>query len=101
MLTREDCLAFCDVEPELVDAIARHEHIPEIVAAELGCYLVHSPSGELRLRRIVLDDIDAAMAANDLARAIRLKLALRHFALNHPLPGWGDPPAPIPGARRS
>ncbi|MSP49512.1 MAG: hypothetical protein EXQ95_09320 [Alphaproteobacteria bacterium] len=92
MLTREDCLALCDVEEDVVDAIAEHEHIPTIVATELGHYLVHSPDGELRIRRIILDDIDAAIAACDLKRATRLKLALRHFAENHPIPGWTDRP---------
>lgn len=98
MLTREDCLAFCDVDPEVVEEIAHHEHIPEIVAAELACYLVHSPEGELRIRRIILDDIDAAIAAGDLKKATQLRLALRHFAQNHPLPGWPDPAPSPPGA---
>jgi hypothetical protein len=86
MLTREDCLAFCGLDEDLVEAIAEHDHIPEIVAAELGNYLVRTPEGELRIRRIILDDIDAAVAACDLKRALRLRLALRHFAQDHPLP---------------
>ena len=97
MLTREDCLAFCDLDPELVDAIAEHEHVPEIIAAELGCYLTHSPEGELRIRRIILDDIDSAIAAGDLKRALRLRIALRHFALNHPSPTASASSARITG----
>lgn len=86
MLTREDCLALCDLDEDVVEAIAEHEHIPEIIAAELGSYLVHTPGGGVRIRRIILDDIDTAMAACDLKRVLRLKLALRHFAKDHPLP---------------
>lgn len=86
MLTREDCLALCDLDEDIVAAIAEHEHIPEILAMELGNYLVHTPEGDIRIRRIILDDIDAAMAAGDLKRVFCLKQALRHFAQNHPLP---------------
>ena len=84
MLSREDCLALCELDADVVDAIAEHEHLPEIVAAELGCYLVHSPGGELRIRRIILDDIDRARAAGDMAKARRLELSLLAFARNHP-----------------
>jgi cytochrome c551/c552 len=84
MLTREDCLALCDLDADLVDAIAEHEHIPEIVAAELGCYLCHTPEGELRIRGFVLDDIAAAKAAGDQEKVRRLKLALAAFIRNHP-----------------
>lgn len=36
MLSYQDCLAFCGLEEEEIAAIAQHEHIPIIVAAELG-----------------------------------------------------------------
>lgn len=86
MLTREDCLALCELGEDVVDAIAEHEHIPEIVAAELGSYLVRTPDGELRIRRIILDDIDAAVAAGNLKHALVLRLALRSFVKDHPTP---------------
>lgn len=85
MLTREDCLALCDLDADLVDAIAEHEHIPEIVAAELGCYLCHTPAGELRIRRMLLDDIEAARAAGNGEKLRHLKLALAAFIRNHPI----------------
>ncbi len=36
MLRLEDCLALCDLSEDEVLAIAEHEHIPEMAAAELG-----------------------------------------------------------------
>jgi len=36
MLTREDCLALCELSEDEVAAIAEHEHVPEIVAMEMG-----------------------------------------------------------------
>ena len=38
VLTLQDCIALSDLTEEEILAIAEHEHIPEIVAAELGNY---------------------------------------------------------------
>ena len=84
MLTLEDCIAFSDLTKEEVDAIAEHECLPEILAAELGHYLVHSPDGAPRIKRIILDDIAAATACRDHRHAAKLKLVLRHFIETHP-----------------
>ena len=48
MLTYEDCVGMCELTAEEIRAISEHEHIPEIVAAELGAYLVKTPEGESR-----------------------------------------------------
>lgn len=84
MLTFEDCLDFADLTPEEIDAIAEHEHIPEMLALELGRYLCETPAGERRLRSIILDDIEAARARGDLAEAAKLRMVLRHFVATHP-----------------
>jgi len=84
MLTYEDCRRLCDLSEAEIRAIAQHEHIPEIVAAELGAYLVRTPDGERRIRRIIVDDIREAEADGDLQRALGLKLALHHFLKHHP-----------------
>lgn len=84
MLTYEDCLGLCDLTEEEVDAIAEHEHIPDIVAAELGNYLVHEEPGVRKIRRIILDDIETAEQKGDKEHALVLKLTLRHFVETHP-----------------
>jgi len=85
MLTLEDCIALSDLTPEEIDAIAEHEHLPEVVATELGAYLVHRPDGKRAIRTIIRDDIKAANARGDLAHAAKLKLVLRHFLAHfHP-----------------
>ena len=84
MLSLEDCLALCDLSEEEVLAIAHHEHLPEIAAAELGHYLVHTPQGEMRIKAIIRDDIAEAGACGDRARELALKLMLRNFVLQHP-----------------
>lgn len=84
MLTREDCLALCDLTEEEIAAIAVHEHVPMILAAEMGQYLIHQPDGATRIRRIILDDIKDAVARGKPAEAKRLKAVLHHFAHDHP-----------------
>ena len=84
MLSLEDCLALCDLTEEEVLAIAHHEHIPEIAAAELGNYLVHTPEGERRIKAIIRDDIAEAGAGGNRTRELALKHLLREFVLNHP-----------------
>ena len=98
MLTIEDCLALCDLTEDEVMAIAEHEHIPEIVAAELGYYLVHAPGGIPRIKSIIRDDIAAAESHGDKDRVLRLKLVLWHFIQMHNDAG---PVAASGGARRA
>jgi hypothetical protein len=84
MLTLEDCIGLCGLTEEEVRAIAAHEHIPEIAAAELGNYLVNSPDGELCIKAMIRDDIAHACASANRERELALKLVLRTFILQHP-----------------
>ena len=84
MLTLEDCIALCDLTEEEVAAIAEHEHIPMMVAAELGNYLVHSPEGVPMIRRFIVDDIKSAASRGDVKHVTLLKLVLWHFIQTHP-----------------
>ena len=84
MLTYEDCVGLTDLTEEEIEAIAQHEHLPEIIAAELGCYLVHAPEGVPLIKRIILDDIEEAQKRGDQQQTLRLKLVLKHFVDNHP-----------------
>ena len=79
MLTLEDCIALSDLTQEEIDAIAEHEHLPEIVAAELGNYLVHHASGRKEIKAIIRDDIAMARERGDPLHSAKLKLVLRHF----------------------
>ncbi len=84
MLSLEDCIALCGLTEEEVLAIGHHEHLTEIAAAEFGNYLLRTPEGELRIKRILKDDIEEAMASGNRGRALALKLALRDFVCQHP-----------------
>jgi len=80
MLALEDCIALSNLTAEEVDAIALHEHLPEIVAAEFGNYLLRLPEGKRAIRAIITDDIAHAQAQGDHTRSAKLKLVLKHFA---------------------
>lgn len=84
MLSIIDCIALCELTEDEVAAIAEHEHVPEIVAAELGRYLLYVPGGPTKIRDFFKDDIDAARRAGDYVRVFRLKQALCHFLESHP-----------------
>jgi len=84
MLTLEDCLALCELTEDEVLAIAGHEGIPELAAAELGHYLVREPSGELAIKEMIREDIAGAAAAGNRMRCLALKGVLRDFILRHP-----------------
>jgi hypothetical protein len=82
VLTFEDCLGLCQLTEEEIRAIAEHEHLPEIIALELGNYLVRGPDGEVLVSHMFID-IRAAKRRGGLAHAARLEKALRHFIQQH------------------
>ena len=79
MLTLEDCIGLCDLTRDEIDAIAEHEHVPELIAAELGNYLVHTATGQRAIKDIIRDDILDAQLRGNFHESARLKLVLRHF----------------------
>ena len=84
MLSLEDCIALCGLSEEEVLAIAEHEHIPEIAAAEVANYLVQTPEGEMRIKAIIRDDIAAARTRGDRNHELALKLVLHNYIVGHP-----------------
>jgi len=84
MLSLEDCIALSSLTEEEIAAIAEHEHLPMMVAAELGNWLVQTPDGSHYIRQMIRDDIAAAHARGDLVRELALKLVLRHYLSCHP-----------------
>lgn len=83
MLTFEDCLLLCELTEDEIDAIAEHENVSETAALELGAYLIEQPDGRFLIKRMILDDIEAARRRGDLAHAAHLKKTLRRFIEKH------------------
>lgn len=85
MLCLEDCLDFCDLEQAEIEAIATHEHLPLVVAAELGCELLKSPAGVERLHCFILEDMQTALEHGHPEQAGRWAQVYRRFERSHPL----------------
>ena len=83
MLTLQDCIELSDLNEEEILAIAEHEHIPEMLAVEMGNYLAHTPSGEKRIKRMIVDDIDHARETGNVKHAAVLKSVLKHYVAEH------------------
>jgi hypothetical protein len=84
MITKEDCIAFAGLTQDEVDAVAEHEHVGDIQAAALADILLHRDKGADVIRRMMVDDIRAALAAGRGAHAAQVLAALRHFLHEHP-----------------
>lgn len=83
MLTYQDYLELSDLTEEEIEAIAQHEHLPEMAALELGSYLVHSAEGVPMIKRIILDDIEDARQRGHTEKVLKLKLVLKQFVDTH------------------
>jgi hypothetical protein len=86
MLTLRDCLDFCDLGEDEIHVIAEHEHIPEIVAAELGAALLDSPRGIYQIRQFMLEELERAKLSGQHEKAKRLDQIISRFLAAHPLP---------------
>ena len=84
MVDYESALAVANLTQEEVDAIAHHEDMTATAAMEMGNYLCETPEGERRLKRIIIDEIEAARACGDHAGAAKLRLVVKEFVRTHP-----------------
>ena len=85
MLCLEDCLDFSELDNDEVEAIAEHEHIPLICAAEMGCELLKTPVGVMQLHTMVLDDFNNALEHGHTDRANQLAHTYQHLQATHPI----------------
>lgn len=84
LISLRDCIEYLQLTPEEVDAIAEHEHVAPIIAAELASYLVETADGERRMKRMIIDDMLHATDCGDFARLEHLTAVLKHFIATHP-----------------
>jgi hypothetical protein len=83
MITLDDCIAFCGLTEEEVLAIAEHEHLPEIAAAAMACFLSQTRATE-KIRDMIVDDIRQAQQRGDRNHTLTLLHVLHHFLKTHP-----------------
>ncbi len=84
LLTLQECLEFCELTEDEIHAIAEHEHIPEVVAAELGECLLRSDVGTWVIKRYLLEEIEKAQSHGQVDKVARLNVVLERFNASHP-----------------
>ena len=84
MIALEDCIGLCGLSEAEVAAVAEHEHLPEIAAANLARYLLGRDHGPEQIRDILVDDIRHSVRYGNSRHAAELIGALRHFLGEHP-----------------
>ncbi|MBL8486261.1 MAG: hypothetical protein JNK22_04175 [Rhodocyclaceae bacterium] len=82
-LTLQDCIDMSELSEDEVLAIAEHEGLPEVVALEMGNYMIHEPGGSLRIKRMIEDDIRDARERGDRRHSAALKRVLKHYIDEH------------------
>lgn len=84
MLSLTDCIDMSELSSTEIAAIAEHECLPDIVAAELGCKLLETPGGRVVIKHYLHDNLVTARARRHEAKAKELALLLRRFDHAHP-----------------
>jgi hypothetical protein len=83
MLTVQECVDMSELSNEAIRAIAEHEHIPEVVAAELGQELLKGTGGILEIQRILEEDLELAVQAGEQDQINNRKRVLERFIASY------------------
>lgn len=86
MLTLEECFGFCELDPVLLEALAHHQHVPTIVAAELATTWLQTPRGVYQLHSALLEEIESAWNSGSTQAAKSLDRVYSGFRREHPMP---------------
>lgn len=84
MISLEECVEFSDLEYDEIEAIAEHEHVPLIIAAEMGCQLARTKDGLRSIHTMLEEVADHAMQCGHRAQAEHYRDATRLFLQHHP-----------------
>ena len=84
MVTLNECMDLTGLEVEEIDAIAEHEHVPQIVAAEIGHFLLATADGRRLIRSMISDDMERARRLGNDPHAAQLGRVLSKYMGMHP-----------------
>jgi hypothetical protein len=83
MLTAQECVDMSELGNEAIRAIAEHEHIPEVVAAELGQQLLKATGGIAEIRRFMQENLELAVQAGEQDKINDRKRVLEQFIASY------------------
>lgn len=84
MLSLIDIMDMCNCTEGEVEAIAMHEHVPDVIASEMAAYLTSCDDGIPQLKKIILDDIEHARQTGNQLQIEKFNSVLIHFIASHP-----------------
>jgi hypothetical protein len=84
MLTLNDCIGFSGLTEEQLEAVAKHEHLPMVLAAELVEDEVDSPEGCLHIESMIADEVVFEIEHGHPEQAERYRHGLAEFINTHP-----------------
>jgi len=84
MPSSKECIDYCDLGEEDIEAIARHEKIPEVLVAELAECLPANDVDTWLVKRYIADDLDRAQLAGRDRRVDELRSMLENFSSYYP-----------------
>jgi hypothetical protein len=84
MLSLQECIDFSNLSEDEIEAIAEHEHVPEIIAAEIGSTLLQSSSGICLIKLYLLENLERARSLGQFEKARQLDKLYRRFDQEHP-----------------
>jgi hypothetical protein len=79
MLSVQECVDMSELSNEAIRGIAEHEHIPEVVAAELGQELLKTTGGIAEIQRILEENLELAVQAGEQGKISDRKRLLKWF----------------------
>jgi len=86
MLSLIDCLDFIDLDRATIEVIAEHQHLPSVVAAELGDKLIASAKGIYQIHEMHRDLIEKVARTGHLEREKELRTIYAAFTRKYPMP---------------
>lgn len=84
MLSLQECIDFSDLSKDEIEAIAEHEHVPQIIAAEIGSTLMQTASGVCLIKLYLLENLERARDLGQFEKARQLDSLYRRFVSAHP-----------------
>ncbi len=79
MLTLEDCLGFSRLTAEQIEAIASHQHLDMIIAAEWAENVLDRPGGRAVVQQVLEEEADRCRNRGDFRRWRRYQTGFDEF----------------------
>ncbi|MBV7394144.1 hypothetical protein [Mameliella sediminis] len=91
MITLDDIEDMTCLTRDEIEAVAEHDHLPEVNASCLAEYLMQQHHGAAKVQQMICEDIREALHRGDKEHAKDLYGVLHHFLKEHPEAARGAP----------